>query len=152
MPHLKPASESTPKLDAKTADGKAADAAERKDTTSSKILSTSSKQGTISSKQETITTNDNATSAKNDTVPTQNGAASGQSVNSASQKVTKSGPVEVVNTFDDDDEDVVDVKTSPKPSMKNEKPKIKDKNQSIEEIMDDLGNALVALYITIQLI
>ena len=140
LSQLKPAGESTPKQEAK-----AADTAERKDTASSKMLSTTAKQVTISSKQETITTNKNTTS---DIVLTENGTASTQSIDGASQKVTKSGPVQVVNTFVlDDDEDLVDVKTPPKHSViKNAKPQIKDKSQSIEEIMDDLGNALAMLY------
>eukprot|EP00731_Ephydatia_muelleri_P013653 Em0007g963a len=57
LSQLKPAGESTPKQEAK-----AADTAERKDTASSKMLSTTAKQVTISSKQETITTNKNTTS------------------------------------------------------------------------------------------
>ena len=128
----------------------------KQDTTSAKkdaaITTTSVKQdiaitkqeSTTSVKQNIATTKQDTTSARQDSISAEKGIATAQHAEGLAQKkLFKSGSVEVVNTavLDDDDEeevdgDIPDLKTPPKA-----KPALKNKSQSVEEIMAGIGNA-----------
>ena len=121
---------------------KANGATAKKDSTSAKKDSTSTKNittSTVSTKHETTVTNEDMVSVK---AFVQNIEGSSQNMESSNKKVSKTGPVEVVNTFvDDSDDDVMAAGTTlPKPATAGKaRPHIKDKSQSVEEIIDDLG-------------